>query len=375
MIAELIKRATKARAWMFEAAFPFWAQHGPDPRNGFCEVLDLSGAAIIAPTSRVRVQARQTYSFALAKSLGWDVRRSDELVAYGVETLVQNCRRADGLYGRIMSQTGGMSDDSAELYDTAFALLAFAWAAQAGSIGAREAGENVSQAIEVCLKRPLERGGYAEALPIPSDRNQNPHMHLLEASLAEATFLGGSASERRIAAISQLMRNCFRTPVGALRERFDADWGPHKDDHFEVGHQYEWVWLLHQIKGEGATKARKAANALYKQALALTGPDGELFLEHRLDGAVLDARQRCWGATEALKAHLACYEAGDADAGHAVIACFDRLWALHIEGVVEGGWLDCRDGTGKVMSTDIPASTGYHIFLAFAELIRFAGLE
>ena len=133
--------------------------------------------------------------------------------------------------------------------------------------------------------------------------------------------------------------------------------------------------MLHQIEGEGATEARKAADALYKQALALTGPDGELFLEHRLDGAVLDDRQRCWGATEALKAHLARFEADDADAGHAVIACFDSLWALHIDGAVEGGWLDCRDGAGNVMSTDIPASTGYHIFLAFAELMRVAGLE
>lgn len=370
-----MKRANTAREWMFEAAFPLWAKNGVDPRHGFVEALDLSGAPIIVPTSRVRVQARQTYSFALAKSLGWDANLSDELVAYGVETLVTNCRRDDGLYGRIMSQTGGMSDGSAELYDTAFALLAFAWAAQAGSAGAREAGENVSQAIEVYLKRPLAQGGYAEALPIPSDRNQNPHMHLLEASLAEAEFLGGGAAERRIIEISQLMRNRFKTRKGALRERFDARWGPHKADHFEVGHQYEWAWLLHQIEGEGATEARNAADALYKQALALTGPNGELFLEHTLDGVVLDDRQRCWGATEALKAHLARYEAGDADAEDVAIACFDRLWAFHIEDAVEGGWLDCRNGADKVMSTDIPASTGYHIFLAFAELMRVAGLE
>ena len=375
MTAELLKRATKARAWMFEAAFPLWAQQGPDPRKGFCEVLDLSGTAIIAPTSRVRVQARQTYSFALAKSLGWDANLSDELIAYGVETLVTNCRRSDGLYGRIMSQTGGMSDDSAELYDTAFALLAFAWAARAGSVDAREAGENVSQAIETHLKRPLAHGGYAEVLPFPADRNQNPHMHLLEASLAEAEYLGTDIAKRRIVEISKLMQDRFRTPAGALRERFAVDWSAHEADHFEVGHQYEWVWLLHQIEGEGAADARNAADKLYRFARELTGADGELFLEHTLDGDVLDDRQRCWGATEALKAHLARYAAGDTNAEALATACFDRLWGLHIDGAVEGGWLDCRDGAGKVMSTDIPASTGYHIFLAFAELMRVAGLK
>jgi mannose-6-phosphate isomerase len=360
---------------MFEAAFPLWAKNGLDPRNGFCEVLDLSGAAIIAPTSRVRVQARQTYSFALAKSLGWHSKHSSELVAYGVETLIENCLRSDGLYGRIMSQTGGMIDDTAELYDTAFALLAFAWAAGAGIDEADEAARNISRAIETILKRPTAQGGYAETLPVPIDRNQNPHMHLLEASLAEVDFVKGDVASPRIKAIFQLMRQRFRTPDGALRERFDANWGAHADDHFEVGHQYEWVWLLHQIKGENRVEARKMAERLYAHALALTGPNGELFLEHTRDGHVRDGRQRCWGATEALKAHLARHEAGDDGAGIAAVVCFDRLWALHIEGAVEGGWLDCRRMTGELLSTDIPASTGYHIFLAFAELMRVANLK
>jgi mannose-6-phosphate isomerase len=372
---ELKKRAETARAWMFEAAFPLWAKNGLDPRNGFCEVLDLSGSPVIAPTSRVRVQARQTYSFALAKSLGWDEACSSELVAYGVETLTGHCLRDDGLYGRTMSQTGGMVDDTAELYDTAFALLAFAWAAGAGIDKAHEAGGNVSRAIESKLMRPVVQGGYAETLPVPTDRNQNPHMHLLEASLAESAFLGRDMAAGRIRMISQLMQQRFRTSTGALRERFSANWGVHPDDHFEVGHQYEWVWLLHQIKGENRVEARKLADRLYAHALALTGPNGELFLEHTRDGHVRDGRQRCWGATEALKAHLARHEAGDDGAGIAAVVCFDRLWALHIEGAVEGGWLDCRRMTGELLSTDIPASTGYHIFLAFAELMRVANLK
>ncbi len=36
----------------------------------------------------------------------------------------------------------------------------------------------------------------------------------------------------------------------------------------------------------------------------------------------------------------------------------------------QGGWIDHYDATGAVISTTIPASTGYHVVLALTELIR-----
>lgn len=375
MALDLRKRAALARDWMFDAAFPLWAKNGVDSRNGFHEALNFAGAPVIAETSRVRVQARQTYSFALAKSLGWSAERSDELIAHGLDALTRNCRRVDGLYGRVMLQAGGLQDDTAELYDTAFALLAFAWSSDAGHKDARRAGLDVSRAIERHLKRPERNNGYYEVLPGAEDRNQNPHMHLLEASFAEAAFLDEDVAKHRIGEIVELVQTRFLSPSGMLRERFNGSWGAHAEDHFEVGHQYEWVWLLHQVKGQHRVHARETAAALYKKAHRLTGRDGALFLEHGLDGAVRDGRQRCWSATEALKAHLVMYEHGDMDAKNAAIECFDRMWTMHIVGSIEGGWQDCFDQSGMFLSADIPASTGYHIFLAFAELLRVADLK
>jgi mannose-6-phosphate isomerase len=36
----------------------------------------------------------------------------------------------------------------------------------------------------------------------------------------------------------------------------------------------------------------------------------------------------------------------------------------------DGGWIDHFSAGGAVLSGNMPASTGYHVVLAFAELIR-----
>jgi mannose-6-phosphate isomerase len=36
----------------------------------------------------------------------------------------------------------------------------------------------------------------------------------------------------------------------------------------------------------------------------------------------------------------------------------------------DGGWIDHFAADGSILAKDMPASTGYHVVLAFAELIR-----
>ena len=358
---------------MLDAAFPFWAERAAHPETGFHEALDLQGEPVDAPSSRVRVQARQTYCFALAQILGWDKKRSSDLVAYGVQTLRDHCRRDDGLYGQHMSHQGGLSDDTALLYDTAFALLGFSFAARIGAPDAARSMIDVSNNIEAHLARPLDQEGYVESLPYPQDRNQNPHMHLFEASLAQYEVSGDADIMARAAGLEGLMRRRFYSAdIGGLRERFAGDWSAHTDDHFETGHQYEWVWLLQHRARLTGQSAPQVTRLLYGKAMSLTGGGGEVYLEHHQDGSVRSGLQRCWGLTEALKAHLVQFETGDEAAGPRAIAAFDRLWSLHIAPAIEGGWIDRYDAQGQAISTDMPASTGYHVFLAFAELERVA---
>jgi len=370
----LIERSKKARSWMLDASLPFWADRGVHPELGFRERLTLDAKPIEDPDSRVRLQARQTFCFAYGKLMGWSDPRADELVARGMGVLEGHCRRPDGLFGARMSHAGGLSDERADLYDTAFALLALSWVHRMGAPGAADAAGEASAAIERELRRPASEGGYREALPAPTLRLQNPHMHLFESSLAFFEATQSMAALERAKSIERLLETRFLTPQGALREVFAMDWGPATGDRFEAGHQYEWVWLMAERARLTGEPISRAAEGLYAKALELTGPDAEVALSHTLDGEVLDATERTWGLTEALKAHLARMLLGDGQAAARAIETFDRMWARHVEPAPEGGWLDKYDASGAPVVSDMTAATGYHIYVAIAEMERVCDL-
>jgi mannose/cellobiose epimerase-like protein (N-acyl-D-glucosamine 2-epimerase family) len=61
-----------ARAWMFEAALPLWAERGVDRVDGgFYEELDADGRPTACAFKRVRVMCRQIYVFSHGALLGW----------------------------------------------------------------------------------------------------------------------------------------------------------------------------------------------------------------------------------------------------------------------------------------------------------------
>lgn len=374
---DIRNRAIRARDWMLEESFDLWGRVGVHPEIGFHERLDLEGRAISDDTTRVRLQARQVFCFSLAKTLGWKPDMVDELIAHGFDALTMHCQRADGLFGRRMSYTGGLSDETADLYDTAFALLAFSWAARAGHSAAAEATRELSHAIDAHLMRPDEEGGYRETLPASETRLQNPHMHLFESSLAMHESLGDTAPLQRARRIEALLEQRFlQSGTGALREVFAPDWGPAAGDRLEAGHQYEWVWLMGERARLDGQPVSGAADGLYRNAVQLTGPQGEVPLAHELDGTLRDGHERSWGHTEALKAHISRHERGDRDAGARVVSSFDRLWDRHIAASpVPGAWIDRYARHGQPAVTDITAATGYHVYIAFAELMRIAKLS
>lgn len=373
----LARRARLARDWMFAQSLPLWAQAGPDPRGGFRERLALDGGPMTDETTRVRVQARQTYCFALARTLGWQPQRSEALVARGVDTLLNTARRADGLFGRRISYDGSRADDLVDLYDTAFVLLALSWAARTGHAMAGPAADALGEAIDEQLCHAGELAGFRETVPEPGHRLQNPHMHLYEASLAHFEARGATRSLARAREIERLLVARFIEPeTGGLREVFSGAWGPAEDDRFEAGHQYEWVWLLHARARLDGCALPDVAQRLLHSGLSLTGEAGQVFLAHDLDGRVRDPTQRTWGLTEALKAHLVAHEAGggQGEAGPRALACFDRLWRLHVAPAPMGGWIDAYDGEDQPLSTDMTAATGYHLYLAIVELMRVGAI-
>jgi len=376
-LALLESRVGRAADWLAVSA-ALWAHAGVHPERGFHEELTLDGQPAGNGTTRVRVQARQTFSFALFAELapavdGLCAETACALVDRGLRVLVEDCRRPDGLYGRRMAYSGGLTDDTADLYDNAFVLLALSRAAALDRPGAAEAAAALADRIDRHFARPEGDEGFFELLPNSDVRLQNPHMHLFEASLAHHEAMSHPGSAARAEAIESLMARRFLTAEGGLREVFRSGWAPFEGDRLETGHQYEWVWLLHERARVLGGELNPAADGLYATALGLTGEAGAIYLEHHLSGSLKDSTRRCWGVTEAIKAHLARFGAGDAAAAGRAAASFDQLFDLFLDPAhVPGGWIDRYDGYANPLSQAMPASTGYHVYLALAEFLRVA---
>ena len=370
----LKRRAREARHWLLDACFPLWSERGIGGHDLFREALTLDHQPAELETTRVRVQARQTYVFSQALRMGWKPDTAADHVAMGLSTLAGPARRADGLVGRALDAGGaGLTDDTADLYDIAFTLFALAEAATALG-GAEEAtlgAASLLAALDAKLRAP--DGGYFETLPADQARHQNPHMHLLEACLAlHRTDPDGGHLSRATAIIDLFDRFFTAGPGNLLGEHFAPGWTQptgRDADIVEPGHQFEWVWLLHAYARASDTPVHPRAQQLYTFACASLDEEGRAVQEVTREGAIADGSRRTWPQTEALKAHLAMFEATRDEAFAAAASrSFDVLMDEYL--TPDGGWIDQYDATGKPMAHNMPASTGYHVVLAMAELMR-----
>jgi N-acylglucosamine 2-epimerase/mannose-6-phosphate isomerase len=89
-----------------------------------------------------------------------------------------------------------------------------------------------------------------------------------------------------------------------------------------------------------------------------------------LEGRPLGPSFRAWPQTEALKAHLAAFEHDGTDTRAAIARDLGRLLDHYLAVEPEGGWQDRFGPAWAPMAAVIPASTLYHLTLAFAELLR-----
>lgn len=371
---DLHATARSAQAWMLQQSFPFWAERTPDPAGGFYERLDTAGEPIAGENSRVRLQARMGFTFALAASLGWDRARANELAARACHVLTRDCRRPDGLYGRIVKPGEGLIDDTPETYDNAFALLCFATVTQVfDSADARAAGDALTQAIDTLLAHP--DGGYAERLPRPSVREQNPHMHLTEASLAWYEATGDVTARDRAERIARFVADhFFRDDIGLLVEEAGGDDAANR---VEAGHMFEWVWILGRLQSAGGAVPCGLAQKLHDGGMRLLGGLDYLPLSQELDGRVREPVQRTWGPTEKLKGHIALWQLeGRGAPSPAVLSRIVRtqqdMMRDHVEPALPGAWIDVLGPDKRARARDITPATGYHLFLALKEYIAFA---
>lgn len=355
--------------WMRLDALPLWATVGVDGDGGFREAIGRDGAPA-GDFRRARVQARQAWVYAVAGQAGWPGpwRR---LVAEALDRFEATNRRSDGLYRTRVATDGAVLDDTASLYDQAFALLALAAAADSG-VDPERMTARAHELRAALAGLALPGGGWREDAGHP--HQANAHMHLFEACLAWEAVEPGGEWTAMADAIAGLARRHFIDPDGGfLREFFAPDWSPAAGEAgrlVEPGHQFEWAWLLTRWgRARGDDWAAATADRLYEAGLrgvdaargvAIDELDDELNVRSR--------RARLWPQTERLKAALIL---GDrVPAAHAD----EALKGLQLYLQPTGLWRDKLEPDGRFVEEPAPASSLYHIAAAWLQLRDSTGL-
>ena len=365
----LCQHKEKLQAWLFSSALPVWWALGADHvGGGFREKLDQAAGPVSAHR-RARVQARQIYSFAVAGRLGWRGPWKQALT-HGLDYLFGHFERADGLLLTLVSEQGEPIDDTATIYDQAFALLAMATASSAlpdrwTDLYGRSAA--LLSALKTTRANPA--GGFIEAGGT-TPYYANPHMHLLEAALSWESASGAAQWSMFADELAELAVAHFVDGRGALREWFGADWSPAAGEAgriIEPGHQFEWSWLLEKWgRARGRADARGVAKRLYEVGNAGVDQDRGVAMNSMTeDFAIRDAGARLWPQTEWLKAALI-----HGDEANAILAA--KALGRYLEGVSPGVWRDQMRPDGSFVSEPAPASSLYHIVCAISELAKAA---
>jgi mannose/cellobiose epimerase-like protein (N-acyl-D-glucosamine 2-epimerase family) len=367
-------------SWLRDQALPFWLDDGRDPASGFFwERLDLAGRPDRAAALRVRVQARQIYVYAHAALARLAPRTASlEAASRALARLRAAAWAPDGRPGWVHSIAldGTVLDARRDLYDHAFMLHALAWMAKAtGEPTYRDWIDETLAFVDHGLAAPA--GGWAESDRQETPRRQNPHMHLLEASLALAET---GAAPRQLARAGEIV-GLFRTrfydeETGSLREYFGPRWEVGPDcgsERLEPGHHMEWVWLLRRYARAGGAEVGGICDRLFANAerLGRDGATGFLVDEVDASGRCLIERRRLWPQTEYLKALLVQLEAtGERRLHDAAGALVEALLASYLAGTVPGGWRDQFTLEGTPTTAFMPASSLYHLFVPAIEIAR-----
>ncbi|MBW8880454.1 MAG: AGE family epimerase/isomerase [Asticcacaulis sp.] len=371
------------RQWLFDRALPLWWEVGGDRRKGgFYEKLNLD-ATPHDINRHTRVAARQVYSYALAKTMGYEGETVDA-IDQGLAWLAGPAKNpSTGLLYAVLSPEGAIVRGEFDFYDHAFAMLAYASAYRVRKDPALEAaGVFIRDTIVKTYSHPVR--GFEEANPRTLPLKANPHMHMFEACLAWIDAKAGDAQQddtwRAIAqTIADLCVERFLHPqTGALREFFDGDWNPLEGEMgriVEPGHQFEWAWLfLRWAKLTGKDSYLKAAKRLIEIA-EVDGTDpvrGVTFNEMWDDFTPKDFNARLWPQTERVKAYVKLADAATTTAERE--AAVEKALAgaaglkLYLSTEIEGLYRDRMKADGTFEIEPAPASSLYHIICAIDEM-------
>lgn len=365
-MSALTAEARKLKTWLFDTALALWWEIGADRiRGGFHEAIDLAGNPVAKP-HRARSIARQAFAFLEAGQLGWPGpwREAAEHALSFFEHFVA----PNGCVLSVVNVDGSAHDPRFDLYNQAFALLAYAAGERLHGPRSRwrERALTLRRTLQETHAHP--RGGYLEDKDTRLSPCANPHMHLFEAALVWSGLDGDVGWQRMADETASLCLDKFiDAGSGALREFFAEDWSPAAGIAgclCEPGHLYEWAFLLHCWAAR-ANRDRPEAVARLVTFADRHGVDrrrGVAVNAVLTDGRVHDPVARLWAQTERIRAYV--IEArSEAD----IAAATAGLWRF-LETDKPGLWYDQIDERDQCIMEPARATSLYHIVGAVAAL-------
>lgn len=364
----------KVKDWLW-TAFDVWAEKGWDSeRGGFVEQLDMDGNPDREALRRVRVQARQVFSFAKAIELGWprpEIARS--LIEDGLKYIDARLRHIEGGFVHLFEPNGNITDDRRDLYDHAFMILAGSAAYRVidSELGLKIADDAIAY-IETHLK-DATNGGWFESSEFELPRRANPHMHLLEAMMEYHAATGSDTALEYAADIVRLFETRFFDPESnILAEKFNADWSRYESKGnitWEPGHHFEWATLLHEFE----EKSEHDSLSWRRRLIAKAEDDGTSSNTGMAINALTaknvwtNSGSRLWHQLERLRTH---FFHPDMSPQSTIESVSQSIFQSYFNDATQGGWIDEIDQNGNVSSDNIPASMLYHAVTCFGVMLR-----
>lgn len=350
------------RDWLWGRVMPKWAKLAIDQSQGcFVEniAIDHEGPAG-SETLRGRIVPRQLFAFARARRMGWNPSgAADCVIDAAYDFLANQGRSPRGGWAHKFNPDGSIQDDSRDLYDHAFIALAGSELAAEGDHRGLALADEAFSFIDSFFVDP-NSGGWHDPETAPGVKLANPHMHLLEASLAHYEAIHDPASLKRIEIITALFeRWMFDPETSAVIENFAPDWSRARDARIEPGHCYEWAFLLGEVE-----RLTGRDTASWRRRLV-----GFAEGEGLVDGLAVDVfgsakpTFRLWPQLERLRA-LSHMQRSGAD----IPAVVDKIMTHYLERGPAHGWVDKIGADHKPITRTVPASMLYHHMTALAPI-------
>lgn len=351
-----------------ERALDFWSREGFDRERGlFAERLDFSARIVSDTPYRAMVQARQIYVFCVA---GRESPRFGELASRVLDRILSAYVEPD-FRGCAFSLAadGAVASGKQDAYTYAFVLFALAAAYRLSPEPRYLTAANGLSGSLWSRLGDVEAGGLFSDETSTSAKSQNPHMHLLEAYLALHEGSGGEVFLEQARNIVRLFtEKMFRPDIGVLPEAFSRDWRAQDVGRpsFEPGHHFEWIWLLARYDSASGENHSAYRDRLWRTALDHGLSDQSFCFDEVALADLAPVRStRLWPHCEGVKAALAMPD--DAEAPRVLVSMLRALDSF-VDRPFPSGWIDRYDEHGKPSVNFVPASSLYHLHLAYTEL-------